>query len=222
MSRLYSYDHLTIDYFGPRAEPPAELAVWPELIKRWRKQHRAYVEAADEAGWGYRERPNVGFLAGAVWAMGGVAIEEYEDRKKDPDDKRFHYSGRGDLWMKLGKKGFKLEAKHTHVNLHTKGTVATLCSAADRAGLDSDHLKFDSDFTGGLAFLSLWLPGALRGEWAERRAVHIADADGAVEAQLRKSYNYSFRVDAFDGEVPADRSGDVPVGVTMLIGLDRR
>lgn len=223
MSRIYSYDHLTIDYFGPREQPPAELALWVDVVKLWWKHHRAYLDQAKEAGWAYRERPNVGFLASAIWGVGGVALEEYEDNKKDPSDKRFYYTGRGDLWAKLGKRGYKLEAKHKHVNLQTHGTEKTLCSAADAAGLDSDHLRFDSDYTGGIAFLSLWLPKERRAEWAELRTTHIRDDDGAVQAQLRKYYNYSFRVDAFDGDAPVDKpSGSAPVGITMLLGLDRR
>lgn len=222
MSRIYSYKHLSIDYFGPKAAPPAELDVWTEVIKHWWSKHQLYHQEAEEAGWAYRERPNVGFLAAAVWKAGGVAIEEYEDHKKDRDDKRFLYSGRGDLWVKLGKRGFKLEAKHTHINLDTHGTTRTLCSAADRAGLDSSHLKFDSDYTGGVAFLSLWLPKKIRSEWETYRKEHIEDADETIANQLRKSYDYNFRVDAFDGEAPADKEGTVPVGITMLIGLDKR
>lgn len=222
MNALYNHDFLTVRYYGPRATPPEDVGLWTVVFKRWWQHHQDYVVQGGEAGWGYRERPNVGFLAGAVWTAGGVAIQEYDERKKNAEDKRFAYDGRGDLWVGLGGKGFKLEAKHQHVYLHTRGTEGTLCAAADSAGLDSDRVKRDTDFTGGVAFLSLWLPEDRREEWRDQRVAHLRDEDRTIETMLKKSYNYSFRVDAFDGDAPVDASGDVPVGITMMIGLDRR
>jgi hypothetical protein len=78
------------------------------VFARLRDVHQQYIDDSpkkDFPYW-YSERPQVGFLAAAVWKCGGIALEEYGTNKTE-DDKR----GRGDLFIKIGGKGFDCEAK---------------------------------------------------------------------------------------------------------------
>lgn len=77
--------------------------------------HESYIAAESEGGqiddctfW-YKERPQIGLLAAAVWKSGGIALEEYGVQKKRESDQA---RGRGDLYLKVGRERFECEAKY--------------------------------------------------------------------------------------------------------------
>ena len=58
----------------------------------------------------YNERSNVGALAGAIWRIGGVALEEYSSEKQVNTDDRV-YQGRRDLYFEYNSNRYLCEAK---------------------------------------------------------------------------------------------------------------
>jgi hypothetical protein len=67
----------------------------------------------------YGERSLVGFLAAAIWASGGVCIEEYQaDRKADaPEGTDGTYLGRGDLYFRQGDRQGNIEFKMHNIGI---------------------------------------------------------------------------------------------------------
>jgi hypothetical protein len=64
--------------------------------------------------WWVNERASIGALAGAVWRVGGVAIEEYTTQKLARDESSrsaANAHGRGDMDFTLGGMDFVIEAK---------------------------------------------------------------------------------------------------------------
>jgi hypothetical protein len=225
MSVLFRDADLIVQYFGPKSQPPGELAPWVDLFLAWRDRlHHYRAVSKGDIGWDYLERSQVGFLAAAAWHIGGAAIEEYPIEKKDPADRRRKYDGRADLWLGFGGRGFALEAKYANTRLDTRGTRATLIQAFDKAGMDSLSCTENVHYTGGVAFVPLYLPvGTPPRKRAAYLEEHINDAvdDGAdsLREQVREMYDYVFRVDLVAHHT-READDHEPVGVTLLVGLD--
>lgn len=91
--------------------------VFEKLRPHWFQVMRKYAETwgweKREAHWGYRERTHIGFLAAAVWKAGGVALEEYStDKFRETNKGSQKGNGRCDLFFRIKKQGYTLEAKH--------------------------------------------------------------------------------------------------------------
>ena len=98
----------------------------PDLWQKWHEVTSAYSDkhGNDDVFWWYRERTWVGFLAAAVWRLGGVALEEYACKKSGGKLGR----GRVDLYFNLEKEGFIAEAKHVWMGKNQrKGSLAEFC-----------------------------------------------------------------------------------------------
>lgn len=181
MSRQYNTDGLTIDYFGPRTELPARYQDWWGVFIEWKNVLHRYSDATytrdlgSDEGWTYGERPQVGFLAAAIWKAGGVAIEEYEAQKKGVDDLRFRYRGRADLWGTVGEYSYSLEAKHKEVRLDTSGTLNTFLGQMTWAGNDVKRVIEHCNCIGAVAFLPLKAPVQMAAEFDALRLAHIDD-----------------------------------------------
>ena len=67
-------------------------AGWHKLLRKWQDVMDDYVRHTEDVPYWYNERANVGFVAAAVWKLGGVAIEEYSIDKQSHKAK-----GRADL-----------------------------------------------------------------------------------------------------------------------------
>jgi hypothetical protein len=95
-------------------------------LKKWIKIQRVYHLANKEGPFVYRERPQIGLLSAAIWASGGIALEEWGRKKVRPGETEAveSYSGRCDLWFTTEQKppskhgGWYLEAKHRWINAH--------------------------------------------------------------------------------------------------------
>lgn len=89
---------------------PARLkaAGWDRLLKRW-SALIAYATEEDDVPYWYGERSLTGLLAAAAWKLPrSWSLEEFTGRR----GKRLRTkSGRGDLWVGLGKQAYTIEAK---------------------------------------------------------------------------------------------------------------
>ncbi len=92
-------------------------AGWHQLLESWSDVMTRFIKTAKGSSSGedipywYNEYSNVGFLAAAVWKLGGVAIQEYTVDRVAEDAKKS--KGRCDLWICLPEFGmeYAIEAK---------------------------------------------------------------------------------------------------------------
>ncbi|WP_457746288.1 hypothetical protein [Sulfurimonas sp.] len=94
-----------------------ELLIWCHIFKQWQKINRDYLEDSnfqDSLYW-YNERANISCLAGAIWKIGGYALEEYTTVKGE--DKKY---GRTDLYFSIDEIAYIIEAKHQWLQFNTK------------------------------------------------------------------------------------------------------
>jgi hypothetical protein len=111
------------------------------VFKRLVSIHEHFVQVCGDDYWPYwyGERPQIGFLATAVWLEKGVALEEHSvKRLKERKFKR----GRNDLYINIDKALFECEAKRVSLNLggNTKAGAAKVSKALDWAIDDVKHL----------------------------------------------------------------------------------
>ena len=75
-----------------------ELVCLHDVLNKWIDINIEYIEKyqfSDAMFW-FNERANIGALAGAVWRLGGVALEEYSTIKGKGEGE---YKGRNDLYF---------------------------------------------------------------------------------------------------------------------------
>jgi hypothetical protein len=131
-----------------------------ELLLSWHKVLTRYCEAFkwNDCPWWYSERPGVSTLSGAVWAMDGIALEEFKVKKR-AEDKRGAY-GRCDLYFGLpsGKSHshFDVECKHCWVKLHEPFEVGVdrITEALKNASRDAEKLPKNASTRLGIVFVS--------------------------------------------------------------------
>jgi hypothetical protein len=88
------------------------------IVREWR----------GDVPWWYNERASLSVLAGAVWRKGGLVFEEFVADKRSGERPRPKYSGRNDLYLKVGEYQFIAEAKQcwsgaVRVNEKTAGHI---------------------------------------------------------------------------------------------------
>jgi hypothetical protein len=94
------------------------------IFEKWTELQSLYHSANKEGPFVYRERSQIGLLSAAIWASGGIALEEWQSEKVRTGGKEAveSYSGRCDLWFTTHSKspgkhgGWFLEAKHRWIN----------------------------------------------------------------------------------------------------------
>lgn len=94
-----------------------EISIWNHILRQWQKINRDYLEDnnfSDSLYW-YNERANISCLAGAIWKIGGYALEEYTATKGE--DKKY---GRIDLYFSIDEIEYIIEAKHQWLHFNTK------------------------------------------------------------------------------------------------------
>ncbi|MFN3581591.1 MAG: hypothetical protein ACK4VV_14090, partial [Pseudomonas sp.] len=87
-----------------------------QLLDAWVRAVLRYDSfwSGDDCCWWYNERTNVSVLAGAAWAEGWVALEEYSTQKGAPtlpDQEKIDFGGRVDLYISNRDVDFAFEAK---------------------------------------------------------------------------------------------------------------
>ena len=112
------------------AKCSAQLSCLKPILDTWRNLNLEYLQRHDDGDipWWYGERTAVGFLAGATWKCGGVALEEWQTKKADKlNAKSDGRNGRCDLYIlpkdfKAGT-GLVCEAKKIVIRLEKPATV---------------------------------------------------------------------------------------------------
>ncbi len=104
-------DDLNVVRQGIHHAPNSSLHILSPVLSAWHGLLQRYAEVwgwRDVPYW-YNERATLSTLAAAVWASGGIALEEYRtDRGEDGEGVR---KGRGDLYLSVGGEHFIAEAK---------------------------------------------------------------------------------------------------------------
>lgn len=123
----------------------AKLPGWERLLPAWIRIHAAYTDAFvpqdGELSLYYRERPQIGFLAAAAFAAGGVALEEWGTEKNEG-------YGRNDLWVRLcpqtEAEDYTIEAKHGWIDFplcDAPGCFNKIQQIHDQARNSADRLR---------------------------------------------------------------------------------
>ncbi len=100
-----------MDLIGSKVKSPSLRRHLKPILDSWLKINREYSNYDSEDGlYFYTERATLSTLAGAVWKVGGFALEEYSDVKGYGAKRK---NGRTDLWFTCEnqKNEFIVEAK---------------------------------------------------------------------------------------------------------------
>jgi hypothetical protein len=119
----------------------AKLQELEPALQKWVEIQAAFDDANEEGPFSYTERPQIGFLAAAIWQSNGIALEEWKSEKAGTasDEASSDYSGRCDLWFTTNRKspgkhgGWYLEAKHLWMRA---GRVADRLRDPELSGMD--------------------------------------------------------------------------------------
>lgn len=99
---------------------------WGRLLNIWARLMRKYtnLESTDgekDVPYWYGERALTGLLAAAAWMLpGGWSLEEFTGQRGSGRRVR---SGRGDLWIGIGRANYTIEAKVAWPSIARKGEV---------------------------------------------------------------------------------------------------
>lgn len=118
--------------------------VWKRLLNEWCSVMNDYAahsvcrsswaksQGGDLAYWN-EERANVGFIAAAVWRLGGVAVQEFEVTRPGKTK-----GAKGDLWFNLDDLSCQIEAKDPadRVSIPSEETIGDELSEARRELLE--------------------------------------------------------------------------------------
>jgi hypothetical protein len=207
---------LVVRYAG-QGPIPGKLRPWVDVFVHWRDMLEAYSHAAGDQGWTWNERPQVGFLAAAVWRAGGVALTEYGVTKQALADRRRRCSGRGDLWAQVGGASHLIEAKHKKLRIDTPRTRETLSNLLDNAGWDAVRNLDEVDYRTAVCFVPLLSARTVDDDaWA--RFLN----DAKTQDLIKGVFDRGFRIDLRSGwnHDPEDEGTASYVGITLLVGID--
>ncbi len=100
------------------------LAAWVEAVLRYDEIMSGDAGEGGDCCWWYNERANVSVLAGAAWAEGWVALEEYSTLKRAEaltsgvdDEDGSDARGRVDLYVSTRDKDYAFEAKQVWLRM---------------------------------------------------------------------------------------------------------
>lgn len=124
------------------------------LLNEWIEAQAAYTSAMeqDDCPWWYNEIAVTGFLAGAAWRLGGVALQEYRTSKGRL--KKDRWMGRCDLYTYVGKDAFVFEIKHyrTNIGLRTGRSLEHIAHQLDLATTDAKQHSASDGIRLGICF----------------------------------------------------------------------
>lgn len=125
----------------------SEREVWQRLIVKWRTLMYDYIERYNtkegideeekDLPYWYDERTNGGFLAGAVWSLGGSVLEEFPVDRDSGSDKS---KGRCDFWIGIDSLMCYLEAKKIP-SYRAEETIAQIEDALNKAKAQLEQIK---------------------------------------------------------------------------------
>lgn len=121
-----------------------------------------------DVAWWHHERTLVGFLHTAVWSTGGVAIEEYDIRKRTDKGAKV---GRCDLYAVLNERTYLVEAKRlafvSLTGLRWDRTIRAVNEAADNAFNQVKAYDENKDSEAAAVFVIPRVSPSGRSSWEE-------------------------------------------------------
>lgn len=180
---------------------PGHLPTLEETLWEWTiaQERSCRLWGWEDAPWWYGERASISILAGAIWRSGGIALEEYSVRKSNPDNaskKSKHYAGRNDLYFKIGKTDFILEAKQFWPNLRSKDLATGLNDALNKAKDDVHSMDADGAKRLAAVFIAGRIPEKNMDEdeeLEEKLIDAINSFSGAARAWIFPDQEYTHR-----------------------------
>jgi hypothetical protein len=146
------------------------------ILRAWIDVQRDYSKAVvGDYSWNYRERTCIGFLAGAVWRSGGVALEEWLTKKGSKVEQQ---RGRCDLWIyRRDRYDFHIEAKHMWSRATGKRSseLGYIERELSRAVADSNRLSCPRKLRLGLLFIAPFYPIGKQREMSDHMANWLKD-----------------------------------------------
>ena len=138
-------------------------------FKQWFSVMEKYCKVGswDDVPWWYNERPLLSLFAAAVWNSGGIALEEYSISKSH---KKERWSGRGDLYVKIKRKQYVIEAKQVWSPMGARAQKPN--AKIEKALFDARHAAGETKSWGakrlGLVFAVPYLPNSEQDNLKER------------------------------------------------------
>jgi hypothetical protein len=127
---------------GVKAGP---LAMLEETLWEWTlaQERSSRLWGWDDVPWWYGERASLSVLAGAIWRSGGIALEEYSVTKtrRREDGQKGLIQGRNDLYFRIGRHDFVLEAKAAWPKLRSKEPLKDITVALENAERDVESVQ---------------------------------------------------------------------------------
>ncbi|EGR0354140.1 hypothetical protein [Vibrio vulnificus] len=121
-----------------------KLSHWKPFCHKWSCFIEVYSESTHftDTAFNQNERANIGTFASAIWACGGIALEEFQDIKGDDKTSQ---NGRVDLWLKsLCGKSEYVEAKYLKRSLDGR-YIKHINEALELAQKDALHTQGGSE-----------------------------------------------------------------------------
>jgi hypothetical protein len=135
------------------------LLLFRKVLHEWIRVIETYGKASSwgDVPWWYNERASLSLFAAAIWKSGGIALEEFSTLK---GKKKKHWIGRGDLYAKLGRNEYMIEAKQQWSSLSARSvkTKVKLVNSLFDARHAAGHTKSYGAKRLGLVFAIPYLP----------------------------------------------------------------
>lgn len=125
---------------------------WTLVLQEFGKLLEEYNSTDDVAYW-YGERALSGLLAATAWrTRAGWSLEEFSGLRRTGGRQN---SGRGDVWIGIGRRTFTVEAKILWPQGPLKTAIADTRKLLDEAGnqLDSLDAKYQADVPAAVCYL---------------------------------------------------------------------
>ena len=149
-----------------------DLPFLEKVLKKWLNVIETIAKEWDweDVPWGYTERALLSTFAAAIWKTGGFAFEEYSTEKrsikKKGGIKGNLYAGRCDLYFKIEKREFVVEAKHVWSSAGEKSanTVLKIREAINAASKAVKKIKSDEEGRIAIVFAAPYIPTSQKAE----------------------------------------------------------
>lgn len=111
-----------------------------KILRRWVSTNIRFSNEGYDNPWYYNERALISLFAGAVWAEGGLALEEFSVYKRTGKKRKPLYSGRSDLYLSIGNSHFIAEVKHAWSGA-TRVSIKTATYVQDKLSEACDDIR---------------------------------------------------------------------------------
>jgi len=174
------------------------------------QERGARIWDREDALWWYGERASLSTFAGAVWRAGGIALEEYQT-EKHVSRRRGNRYGRGDLYLKVGREEYILEAKQVwcSVGSGARNSLKRVSAALRSATQDVKRAKSYGERRLAAVFVVPMIPKLRSGDIDARIAWWLEEVRGIDFTYLAWAFPPNAR-DLFD-------EGTLYPGVCVLL-----